>query len=66
MHTMQRNENKTWVVGRVEYENGKPMFLVLFDKISFANALRLVNCLNGGVNIVDASILKILEACAHG
>lgn len=66
MHTISRDSDKTWCVGRmVDYETGT-QFDVMFSKLSFASALKLVNVLNGGDGkaLITNSTLETWEKCS--
>lgn len=67
MHTMSRDSDKTWCVGRmVDYATGT-QFDVMFSKMSFDGALRLVNVLNGGTGQLGVMVTpSIWEMCANG
>lgn len=65
MHSIYRNDDKTWSVARVTtvwIENAAVSDVqVMFDRLSFGTALRLVNCLNGGASI---DVNSVVEMCA--
>lgn len=53
MHTLNRNGDGTYCVGRVEVEMGRPgevrsVFVPMFDLLKLYQALDLVSALNGG------------------
>jgi hypothetical protein len=71
-HTLGKDHDETWWVGRAEVCNDGTgpgtTIMLLFSKLSFGSALRLVNCLNGGEGVsgMDTVAFRAWELCAHG
>lgn len=65
MHTMKRNQDGTWDVGRIEQiYNSSSVFVPMFADLKLQVALLLVSALNGGGDFDIVVRPEYLDNCA--
>lgn len=69
MHTTGKNADSTWWVGRPEYQHDGAVgfysvVVVMFDKMSPLDAMRLCNFLNGGAALSGEVLASWTEYAA--
>lgn len=63
MHTMIRQSESEWSVGRIEHYPHGDTFVVMFSGLRCISAVRLVSALNGGecpIGDISAEVLPML------
>jgi hypothetical protein len=67
MHTLRKSKKEgEWCVGFLspQFDHVTPQFKPMFDQLGFANAVGLVNYLNGGGSGAVPFNPQVMEMCA--